>query len=91
MSQAETDPILLEDEALPPEIQRRLQIEELWARRNVLAELMNAERLRIYSARRAQLWPAEVRSLDVPLKDSLIGTPVAIVPLRHGRAFAPGH
>lgn len=54
MSRIETDPFSSQDD-LPPEIQRRLQVEELWARRNVLAELMNAERLGVYARRYAKL------------------------------------
>jgi hypothetical protein len=44
-----------EKDDLPPEILRRLQVEELWARRNVLAGLMNAERLKAYGHRRIDL------------------------------------
>src|SRR5437870_4577711 len=43
MFKIETTQFTSQDD-LPPEIERRLQVEELWARRNVLAELMNAER-----------------------------------------------
>jgi hypothetical protein len=56
MSRIETDQFSSQDD-LPPEIQRRLQVEELWARRNVLAELMNAERLEVYTRRQAKLAP----------------------------------
>jgi hypothetical protein len=42
---------------LPAEIRRELQVEELWARRTVLANRMNAERLNLYASRRALLWP----------------------------------
>lgn len=54
MSRIETDQFSSQDD-LPPEIQRRLQVEELWARRNVLAELMNAERLQVYTRRYAKV------------------------------------
>ena len=54
MSRIETDQISLQDD-LPPEIQRRLQVEELWARRTVLAELMNSERLDAFKQRCAAL------------------------------------
>src|SRR3569623_1416565 len=51
-SQVRIMPMLETDEMsepnLPPEIVRRLQVEELWARRLVLADLMNAERLKLY-------------------------------------------
>jgi len=39
----------------PSEILRQLQVEELWARRKVLAELMNAERFKLYVNRRSVL------------------------------------
>ena len=42
---------------LPAEILRELQVEELWARRAVLANRMNMERLNLYASRRALLWP----------------------------------
>jgi hypothetical protein len=42
---------------LPAEIRREFQIEELWARRTVLANRMNVERLTLYASRRALLWP----------------------------------
>ena len=32
----------MSERSLPPELIRRLQVEELWARRKVLAEWMNA-------------------------------------------------
>ena len=57
MSSFETEQFSSQDD-LPPEIQRRLQVEELWARRNVLAELMNAERLVEFTRRYAKLVPA---------------------------------
>ena len=42
---------------LPEVIRRELQVEESWARRTVLADLMNSERLNAYASRRALLWP----------------------------------
>ena len=42
---------------LPPEVQRELRVEELWARRTLLANRMNIERLKLYSSRRPALWP----------------------------------
>jgi len=54
MSMIETDQISAQDD-LPPEILRRLQVEELWARRTVLAELMNSERLDAFKQRCAAL------------------------------------
>ena len=65
MSRPETAKFKLEDD-LPPELQRRLQVEELWARRTVLAGLMNAERFKAYAERRTDLTggcaPTEVAS-----------------------------
>lgn len=73
---------------LPPEILRRLQVEELWARRDVLAELMNAERLQVYSLRRADLLTccasADFRSKNKPAK---VSTPMTLKGLR--RSYAP--
>jgi len=45
---------------LPAEIRRELQVEQLWATRTVLADRMNIERLNLYAARRALLWPANL-------------------------------
>lgn len=39
-------------EELTPELERRIQVEELWGRRIVLEEVMNAWRLREYQSRR---------------------------------------
>jgi hypothetical protein len=52
-------------EELTPEIERKLVVEEFWARRQVLAELMNAERLRVYLQRRALFTPPAFERLDV--------------------------
>lgn len=46
---------------LPAEILRELQVEELWARRAVLANRMNMERLNLYASRRALLWARQPR------------------------------
>jgi len=45
------------DDSLPETIRRQMQVEELWARRSVLADLMNIDRLNLYASRRALLWP----------------------------------
>lgn len=37
---------------LTPELERRIQVEELWARRNVLSDLMNQDRLERHQAKR---------------------------------------
>ena len=69
MPRLETERFTLKDE-LPPEILRRLQVEETWARRTVLAALMNAERLKHYAQRRADLAggcaPLDVMSREKP-------------------------
>ena len=39
-------------EELTPELERRIQVEELWGRRIVLEEMMNAFRFREYQSRR---------------------------------------
>ena len=67
---------------LPPEIVRRLQVEELWARRNVLADLMNAERLKIYNQRRAEMWPASYPAVDVVWKEPQVKPVASIVPIK---------
>ena len=47
-------------ENLPAELRRELQVEELWARRVVLSDRMNIERLSLYASRRALLWPGHL-------------------------------
>jgi hypothetical protein len=42
---------------LPAALRRDLQVEELWARRAVLADRMNLDRLNLYASRRALLFP----------------------------------
>jgi hypothetical protein len=78
MSEIETAPFPLEDD-LPPEIQRRLQVEELWARRNVLADLINAQRLQLYVQRYTKLsaGPAHAGA-----KNRLARLAATIVPIR---------
>jgi hypothetical protein len=88
MSRLETDEFTSQDD-LPPEILRRLQVEELWARRNVLAALMNAERLKVYVQRRADL-AAGCAPMDVGSRDKLTRPAAAIVPMKHRKSFAPG-
>ena len=66
---------------LPPELIRRLQVEELWARRPVLAEWMNAERLRNFYQHRAELRPAVFPAVDVTFKELTIRPAASIVPL----------
>ena len=47
-------------ENLPAELRRELQVEELWARRVVLSDRMNIERLSLYASRRALLSPGHL-------------------------------
>ena len=49
---------------LPEDVIRQLQVEEAWARRAVLADLINAERLELYASKRALLWPARLKAPD---------------------------
>lgn len=84
----ETDEMSERD--LPPEILRRLQVEELWARRHVLAELRNADRLKIYYQRRAEMRPASFPSVDVVWKDMPSRPAASIVPIKGKKSFMPG-
>jgi len=54
MSRLESTKFTVQDD-LPPELLRRLQVEEQWARRNVLAGVMNADRLKTYVGRRTDM------------------------------------
>jgi len=85
MSRIETNLVSLQDD-LPPEIERRLQVEELWARRNVLAELMNAERLRVYALRRTH-WAADF--LDNGARGKFTRLAATIVPMRNRKSAGP--
>ena len=74
---------------LPPEIVRRLQVEELWARRLVLAEWMNTERLNAYYRHRAEMRPSAFPSIDVTWKEP--ARPAAsIVPIKAMKPLAAG-
>ena len=79
MSRIETDQFSSQDD-LPPEIQRRLQVEELWARRIVLADLMNAERLQVYTRRYAKLAPG-CAPTGIGSRNRLT-RPATVVPMR---------
>jgi hypothetical protein len=85
----ETDEMSEHD--LPPEIIRRLQVEELWARRLVLADLMNAERLKLFYQRRAEIRFASFPSVDVTWKEPPPPRPGAsIVPIKGMKSLVPG-
>jgi hypothetical protein len=87
MSRIETNQFASQDD-LPPEILRRLQVEELWARRNVLAELMNAERLQVYAQRCTDL-AAGCAPMDVGSRDKLPRLAATVIPMRNRKSFAP--
>ena len=89
MSHIETDEIPSQDD-LPPEILRRLQVEELWARRLVLAELMNAERLKTYAARRALIWPPRFPAVNTAGAEPRVRQPAAVVTFKNRKALVPG-
>jgi hypothetical protein len=84
----ETDEMSERD--LPPEILRRLQVEELWARRHVLAELRNADRLKIYYQRRAEVRPASFPSVDVAWKDVPPKPAASVVPIKLKKSLVTG-
>jgi hypothetical protein len=50
-------PTAMEDQIT--ELERRVQVEELWGRRRVMAAVMNAERFMLYRARRDLACPGE--------------------------------
>jgi hypothetical protein len=81
MPRLETDTGSIQDD-LPADVLRKLQVEELWARRNVLADLINAERLTLYASKRALRWP-ELLKAQVVVKDYSPATRISsIVPIR---------
>ncbi len=75
---------------LPSEIVRRLQVEELWARRNVLADWMNAERLKAYYQHQAEMRPASFPPVDVTWKEPVAKPAALIVPIMARKALMPG-
>jgi hypothetical protein len=88
MSRLETEEFTSQDH-LPPEILRRLQVEELWARRNVLAGLMNAERLKVFAQRRTDL-EAGCAPMDIALRGKRTTGAPTVVPMKSRKSFAPG-
>jgi hypothetical protein len=88
----ETDEVSEHD--LPPEIVRRLQVEELWARRVVLADLMNAGRLKHYYQRRGEIRPESIPPAEVTWEAAWKEPPLkpgaSIVPLKGKKSLAPG-
>ena len=83
----ETDEMSEHD--LPPEIVRRLQVEELWARRLVLADLMNAARLKLFYQRRAEIRFASFASVDVTWKEPPPKPGASIVPIKGKKSAMP--
>jgi hypothetical protein len=53
-------------EQLTPELERRLQVEELWARRNVLNDSMNARRCERFRTRHQMLSRLGTQALPLP-------------------------
>ncbi len=88
----ETDEMSEHD--LPPEIVRRLQVEELWARRLVLADLMNAGRLKLYYQRRGEIRPESIPPVELAWEATWKEPPpkpgASIVPLKGKKSLAPG-
>jgi hypothetical protein len=58
--------IFLAMEQLTPELERRLQVEELWARRNVLSDSINARRRDNFRARHIMLSRLGTQALPLP-------------------------
>ena len=88
MSTLETDE--MSEHELPPEILRRLQVEELWARRHVLAELRNADRLKIYYQRRGEIRPESIPAMEIAWKEPQPKPLASIVPIKAKKSLVPG-
>ena len=88
MARIKSDQLTSQDD-LPPEILRRLQVEELWARRNVLAELMNAERLQVYAQRCTHL-AAGCAPMEVKSRARLNRLTATVVPMKSRKSSPPG-
>ena len=86
MSRLQTNEHTSQDD-LPPEIMRRLQVEELWARRNVLAAMMNAERLKVYAERRTDL-VTEFTAMDVASRFEPGAQAATVLPMKCQKSFA---
>ena len=84
----ETDEMSEHD--LPPEIVRRLQVEELWARRHVLADLMNADRLKLYYLRRGEIRPESIPAIEMTWKAPPPKPGASIVALKGKKSAIPG-
>lgn len=70
---------------LPADVLRRLQVEETWAHRNVLADLINAERFELYVSRRALL---RLATQEAPRERVLPSSLRSVVPFRGRKASA---
>ena len=87
MSRLETTKFTLQDD-LPPELLRRVQVEEFWARRSVLAGLMNAERLKAYAERRTDL-AGGCAPIDVVPRDKPIRPPATVLLMKNHKSSVP--
>ena len=87
MSKLGTERFSLQDD-LPPEILRRLQVEETWARRNVLAGLINAERLKAYGERRTDQ-AGGCAALDVVSRDKPSKRTATVLSMKNDKTSVP--
>ena len=88
LSSLETDerPSIQDD--LPEDVLRQLQVEEAWARRTVLADLINAERLELYASRRALLYPDRLKVQAAQRERLPVTSMLSVVPFRGRKASA---
>ena len=87
MSRLETEIGSIQDD-LPEEVLRELQVEEAWARRKVLADLINAERLSLYASKRAFFGPDRLKAPDLVRERPAARSWPAVVPFRGRKASA---
>ena len=85
LSNLETDRRSIQDD-LPADVMRLLQVEESWAHRTVLADLMNAERLELYASKRALLWPALLKPQELQRERKPAFSLAGVVPFRGRKA-----
>ena len=81
MPKPETDRGSIQDD-LPAEVLRELRVEELWARRTVLADLINAERLRRYASKQGLRWPELLMAQVMVKEHSPTRCVASVVPIR---------
>jgi hypothetical protein len=85
LSSIETDGRSIQDD-LPADVMRQLQVEETWAHRTVLADLINAERLELYASKRALLYPARLKAPEVQRERKPSASLLSVVPFRSRKA-----